>query len=302
MTRRRRRRHDSSLELLLDTICNSFGGVLFLAILIAVLLQMNGGRDRPVETPQPTEAEQIALHGALVELSAELESLRKARQQQEELITELDIPDAAGPFEALSQLRAQRDARLALRLNLLRELVEGRSRIQQLNEDLRQLDEALAAARYSAEQQQRRLEAEVAARARTARLPQMRSTSKREIAFAVRYGRLYQVLRYDGVDSAGPNSDEMDDVTRLGSRGVVPKPGAGMPIAANAAFAEQLRRRVATFSPSRCYLCIALWPDSFNEFQIVKTQLVALGYEYRLLLMRDREPLTFGPAVDRRVQ
>ena len=35
----RRRAGDSSLELLLDTITNTFGGILFLAILVSLLLR-----------------------------------------------------------------------------------------------------------------------------------------------------------------------------------------------------------------------------------------------------------------------
>ena len=41
MSRRRSRKQDS-LELLLDTICNTFGGVLFIAILVVMLLQQTG--------------------------------------------------------------------------------------------------------------------------------------------------------------------------------------------------------------------------------------------------------------------
>ena len=35
--RRRRRHNDESLDLLLDTICNVFGGIIFIAMLVAIL-------------------------------------------------------------------------------------------------------------------------------------------------------------------------------------------------------------------------------------------------------------------------
>ena len=59
MSRRRRQRTEtnSSLDLLLDTICNTFGGIIFLAILVAVLLQFSGAA--PFETPATTSDESV---------------------------------------------------------------------------------------------------------------------------------------------------------------------------------------------------------------------------------------------------
>lgn len=54
MRRRRRTTSADSLELLLDTICNTFGGVLFIAILVVILLRMTGESEE--ETPVPTVA------------------------------------------------------------------------------------------------------------------------------------------------------------------------------------------------------------------------------------------------------
>jgi len=42
MSRRRQRVQTSSLDLFLDTICNAFGGIMFISILISILIQMRG--------------------------------------------------------------------------------------------------------------------------------------------------------------------------------------------------------------------------------------------------------------------
>ena len=46
---RRRRDQTDGLELFLDTICNTFGGIIFLAILVAILSQTQGmmNQDNP---------------------------------------------------------------------------------------------------------------------------------------------------------------------------------------------------------------------------------------------------------------
>ena len=61
MSRRRTRKQDS-LELLLDTICNTFGGVLFIAILVVMLLQQTGGAPAiPSPAPvSPVELQSLA--------------------------------------------------------------------------------------------------------------------------------------------------------------------------------------------------------------------------------------------------
>ncbi len=39
-----RKTEQSSFDLFLDTICNAFGGIMFIAILVSILLQMKGVR------------------------------------------------------------------------------------------------------------------------------------------------------------------------------------------------------------------------------------------------------------------
>ena len=38
MSRRKQQNDNGSLELLLDTICNTFGGILFISLLVVILL------------------------------------------------------------------------------------------------------------------------------------------------------------------------------------------------------------------------------------------------------------------------
>lgn len=53
----RRKSEDSSLELLLDTMCNTFGGVMFIAILLSVMVSIRGHQQNE---PVPDQSEKIA--------------------------------------------------------------------------------------------------------------------------------------------------------------------------------------------------------------------------------------------------
>ena len=76
---RRSRNDESSLELLLDTMCNSFGGVMFIAISLAVTISLRSAVQEPV----------IDNTERLSQLKQELEMLKnehsRRRQEQQEL-------------------------------------------------------------------------------------------------------------------------------------------------------------------------------------------------------------------------
>src|SRR6187549_2668869 len=92
---RRRPPADSSLELLLDTICNTFGGVLFLAILVCILLQNTGHSNAHQQSgPRSTEADVIELVRRQQELESVMEGLRSAAAQQELLAAQFIKPEA----------------------------------------------------------------------------------------------------------------------------------------------------------------------------------------------------------------
>ena len=75
---RRNRNDDSSLELLLDTMCNSFGGVMFIAIALAVMVSLRSA----VQPPAADNAERLSrLRQELEMLQNELS--RRTLEQRE---------------------------------------------------------------------------------------------------------------------------------------------------------------------------------------------------------------------------
>ena len=80
---RRRQEEDSSLELLLDTMCNTFGGVMFIAISLAVMLSMRGA----VKSISTDESKAIeAAQQKIVELQQKIDQYEKEQKTAGELI------------------------------------------------------------------------------------------------------------------------------------------------------------------------------------------------------------------------
>lgn len=113
-----RRRHiseeDSSLELLLDTMCNTFGGVMFIAITLFVLLSNSVFKTITRETPQ-TPAENIEALQAELDSLQKLLTVRRARLQQtrEELKIQQDSPVRRQQKELILLQKTLQESKLA---------------------------------------------------------------------------------------------------------------------------------------------------------------------------------------------
>src|SRR5687767_9075560 len=90
---RRRQQQPDSLELLLDTMCNTFGGIILIALLIALL-----SRDASSETAAAQRGEN---------LRRELQSIEQQTNEAEQLRQRLQTSDPT--IAATLELLTQRD-------------------------------------------------------------------------------------------------------------------------------------------------------------------------------------------------
>ncbi|MFN9912049.1 MAG: hypothetical protein ACK53L_05675, partial [Pirellulaceae bacterium] len=92
-----------SLDLFLDTICNTFGGIMFLAILLTMMVQMRGESEAP-----SAEASPDLSPPQIMELMSELERLDRQYQELQQAIISLEkkaaTPDQAGISDLQQQL------------------------------------------------------------------------------------------------------------------------------------------------------------------------------------------------------
>jgi len=285
---RRRPQAADSLELLLDTLCNTFGGVLFIAMLVTVLLQMSGkgAASRPRE---PIDAE------VLNDLADELEVLGRERDA---LLNELranppewvdsDVPetrieaDLAEIESRLEDLERRRDAKLvetgrtdANALTLDEEAAAAKGRPGQLEREIEKLREQLAEIQR--------------ANSRIIRTPVVHTSKKRCLAIELRYDRLYLVHTYTAAgDRMGPNLDEYVLLAETDDGLVVTAdPTRGVPIADQQTLSESLRKRLDRFAPSVWYLDLAVRSESFGSFHALQKASYDLGYEMRVLPLAD---------------
>ena len=130
-------------------------------------------------------------------------------------------------------------------------------------------------------------------------MPRARVTSKREAVVFVSHGRMYMPIRYDA--SGWPEGLDPRVTTQLSEDdGIGPqhlRRTSGIPVEATDRVLAGVDRKLSMFDPTVHYITLAVWPDSYSQFRILRDHVVRKGFEYRLLLLGPGEPVGFGSVV-----
>lgn len=306
MSRRRRNGENGSLELLLDTITNTFGGILFLAILVALLLRSTArqGETRR-ENGQPMSAlEQAEVETRIENLRAQAESLQK---RLESAARTADAAESA-PVAELVAVTRELDEAIAARAESSsrtsanqREAAEAKARADTLEESM-----ASAQNRFAEAEKRRTAAREEAAElsraavrldrppgstvlVQTAVLPRLRPSRKKEVGIYVRFGRIFLMHAWRNGERLGPNVEQFV-VSGDSPQVARPRPEKGIPIDE-----QTIDREIAgvlrPFPRDGYVIGFVVYDDSFAGFQVLKAAVVRMGYEYRPI------PLTSGESV-----
>lgn len=296
---------ESSLELLLDTICNTFGGVLFLAMLVSLLLAQTqrtraaaqaAAPQKPALSPADLKtlerrAERVAAEAARVE--GLINDLRRTTQR-------FAAPDAEAILAELAELDARNAGLEGRRAAVLTATADSQAAAARAATIARQESEREEAARATADAARRRVEDASRVRAALSRsaesiqsklaaattivtagkAPREKQTTRREVAVMLKYGRLYLMHRYTSHDRTVNVADFAVESGTDFNR-ARPRPTAGIDLATPGA-AGRVATLFEAFPRDRWHACLVVHPDSFAEFLALKTWLVGHGYQYRL--------------------
>lgn len=299
---RRRPPPPDSLELLLDTLCNTFGGVLFIGILVVLLMNLAG--DREAADPEAAAEEVRARREEFEVVQAEVAGLRELVRTREAAVdpnADRRIKDLTSRVAALA---AERDRIVGQGEAVVAETAQTAETAARNEASARSLEKTLDEARRANQAAREALEKARRDDAAKAGGGLLHSTTKKPIALIVRYGRLYVWHRYDRSNRrTGLNTDEffVAEETEEGYT-TVPKRDAGLPLGRGKSDRGAVESRLKRFPPAFYYLEVVLNADSFDVFQDFKSTLIALGYEYRLIVKRDGDPVEDRGGKDAKVQ
>lgn len=292
----RQKSQTDSLDLLLDTICNTFGGVLFIAILVVILLQLSG--ESPTSDVQQAVSPDVfvRLQSQHASVMSKLAQLREAAASRDAVVSEFTSEQLRQLIHTQQDITDERDQLQETLNELMAENIVAAEEVARARASNAQLLKSLIEARDRRKTLERELTDLRESRVQQLALPIAKEAfGKGEVSVIVRYGRLYIWHRYDHLGlRRGLNTDEFVVIGEDEESGALitqPKPTAGIPLDDSEMTRQAIRARLAPFSPSREYITVVVRSDSFGQFQHLRDMLIELGFEYRLM------PATVGTAI-----
>lgn len=293
MRRSRRRHTNESLDMLLDTITNMFGGIIFIAILVAMMT----GRQTIQKTGQIEAATDRLLNMRTDIQEGGSRLLRKADLATflQGLIRE---PDVSWDV-TLRQLAADTNVAVQRLDRAERQLRHLKDKKAPIDEKLRTASEHGDRLQEEIERLQAAIQGEKKLRTLDARLPVTRITHKRPAHIVLTQGKMFIVDGCSGGLSAVVDETARDvDLTSLpgNQTGIELKSNAGLRIDDHLASTSRWRK-LRTAAPSKRYfLYLMVRPDAFKEFLIVRQLAVSAGYDYNVVPLTADDSLILSPA------
>jgi hypothetical protein len=297
----RRKMPPDSLYLLLDTLCNAFGGIILLAVLVVLLTSKEKTQSSKAADSQEMLQRRLAIAQTDLQKSQQLAASLKAKanderfKQQVALLStrknlqdaiqqtrdtdaqnskDIDTANAVDPSERLKFLNAQLAAAQAHKLEAKNSLAAAEENTQRLKQRLADLE--------------RQVTAKLDELQRPLRLPKEHETGKRVIYIIVRYGHIYLCRNFD----LSRNETDIDWTTTLTGETAEPRRGMGIDPTGSIA---GLINFFKNMSDDSVYVAFCVYEDSFPAFIRAK-QLASdcgLAYGWEPFQISDG-PVSFG--------
>ncbi|MEM7624853.1 MAG: hypothetical protein AAF333_04415 [Planctomycetota bacterium] len=281
---------DDALELFLDAMSNMFGGVVFIAVTVIILLQFTARPTAPdtadVRPPQETEPhpEIESLRIDVAKLQRVLDSTTTA-SDPDNTANQLRLSEVMTEYEAANAaLHTQRRDTEALHANITQAQRRAKETVDQRELIHAELLETRAALEDATAHPPQRL-----------RVPRYRATAKREFPVLLSGGRLVNVFESASDREFGQVNDADLAIDRH-SQTVRARPGRGTPIDARPDSRTFLVAQFKQLDPAQDYVSLAVWPDSFDAALSVRDTLIDLGFEYGLTFIEADAGVPFKAA------
>lgn len=292
----------TSFDLFLDTICNTFGGVVFLAILLALMIQTRAvvKSDDTTADQRPTPDEiRDSIH-QLDLLAAQHATLAAALESTP---VQTRSPDDNQLIE-LSQQVSKSEAELA-QLNQAnaastKTLGEMTASNADLDAENKQIPVAVAAAQQQVKEGENRYVSAAQQKQESLRLPKTRESNAASYLVLFKSDRIYLARRPSFIRDTFNVDHVRTNKLPGGGVEVIPVGSAGWDIGSSSGN-SQIMSLISDAARGRNIMTIAIWPDCFDKFGTLREAMINQNVPYQLWLQQDGEELVvfFGSGSSR---
>jgi hypothetical protein len=285
---------DAAFDLFLDTISNAFGGIVFIALLVCVMLQLSG----PAKKVKAAALERDKERAELARLLQEIETYERLVAQNQELLTQMRASTDPMLLRKFSEVK-KRLAMYDMYRNEAGQTNEKQDRnladLARLKQELYDLQQQAKLTDPQIKELQQR-QAELSTSKANTGASGASTTTKSQVPVLIKNGTLTFLMNYDAKGAAtGLNTIGIEETsTNPLIRAFRPRTEAGLKIRDNEQFWQQIQGRLALFDKKNAYIGFVVWPDSYDEFEIIKNRTSKMGFGYYLVLMKKDESVTTG--------
>jgi len=270
---------NESLELLLDTICNTFGGIIFISLLVVILL--NSSSDVISSTP-PTQKSQVELIKTDIErerLTRELREMKNALVQQQKIVNSIVSEAVLEAARDTERLQKEHSRLLIEKSKTVGATSATQQQINKLAQDASDRNYKLSKAMSQKKSLQQKLEEEVSQRSRTAVIPRLVETTLPKKIYFLKRGTLYGPV---SLSTGEFNSTDFMETTQSGQIIIDANPSGGTAVDFKSENIQQLALKYDSVHSATHVVQLLVWPDSFEHFEVVRMATESVGLKYEL--------------------
>lgn len=293
MSRFRRRSADNdSLELLLDTICNTFGGIVFIALLVSVLISQTTAE---VSVAAVEEAKQAELQRVAAELDASLQTLdqlKKSGAILERISRMIDDPKMKSMLirkenlqNAIERLQAQVGEDIV-------EVSNEQAKVNEKSNSIAQAKKMLDAAKMELAQVESELKDSVKDNSRVFGFPIAQSTRKRQYTLAIKNNKICFFEKKTSTGVVDDPEQAIESGNFITGITLTPRFENGIPF--NASDTSEIERRIKSFEADSFYATVFIWDDSIEAFQTLSELLISNQTKYEVVTMSEKSTIIRG--------
>ena len=282
----RRKTPPDSLYLLLDTLCNAFGGIILLAVLVVLLTSKEKQQTSTTGDSQELAQRKLVIAQSDLQKAQQLAATLQAKAGDESLKERVALLATRNDLQAAIQQSREAAAQNAKDLDaanavdpeervkfLNAQLAAAKTRTLEAKNSLAATAEHNAHLKQRLEELQREATAKIEELQRPLHLPKEHETGKRVIYIIARYGHIYLCRNFD----LSRNETDIHWTISRTEETAEPNPGLGIDPAGNTA---GLINFFKNMSDDSVYVAFCVYEDSFPAFIRTKQLASASGLAY----------------------
>jgi SMC interacting uncharacterized protein involved in chromosome segregation len=282
---------DSSLELLLDTICNTFGGILFIALLVSILMSQ---RSAEVLTKPVDQSAQAAMNRFTAELETvqqELDEARKSSELLEQLSTRISDPEIKRLLSRKEDLEKSLERIERMVSEELVDVSQEQKKVNETTNEIAAAQNMLEGAKRELDELKKRLGKAIEDNSRVAGFPIAQSTSKSQVTVCIGRGKICFLEQ----NMNGTLVDDPSQIVDMSDKKILPDFDNGVIINKKDGLGS-LHSKINEYKAQNHFFRIFIWKDSFETYQTFSDIIAKKRFSYEVNPMIEGDYLVKGPS------